>query len=70
MRTLAGSAIGGARDILRYCQDAAPLSRPLELEDIGGAALYLLSDLSRSVTGEIHYVDSGFSTIGMPHKRD
>lgn len=70
MRTLAGSAIGGARDILRYCQDAAPLNRPLELEDIGGAALYLLSDLSKSVTGEIHYVDSGFSTTGMPHDRD
>ncbi|NQV99094.1 MAG: enoyl-ACP reductase, partial [Rhodospirillales bacterium] len=70
MRTLAGSAIGGARDILRYCQEAAPLKRPLELEDIGGAALYLLSDLSRSVTGEIHYVDSGFSTIGMPHSRE
>ncbi len=69
MRTLAGSAIGGARDILRYCQDTAPLKRPLELEDIGGSALYLLSDLSRSVTGEVHYVDSGFSTIGMPHDR-
>ncbi len=70
MRTLAGSAIGGARDILRFCQDAAPLSRPLELDDIGGAALYLLSDLSASVTGEVHHVDSGFSTIGMPHSRD
>ena len=70
MRTLAGSAIGGAREILRYSQDAAPLSRELQLQDIGGAALYLLSDLSASVTGEIHHVDSGFSTIGMPHSRD
>ena len=70
MRTLAGSAIGGAREILRYSQDAAPLSRELQLFDIGGAALYLLSDLSVSVTGEIHHVDSGFSTIGMPHSRD
>ena len=70
MRTLAGSAIGGARDILRYSQDAAPLKRELQLHDIGGAALYLLSDLSASVTGEIHHVDSGFSTIGMPHSRD
>lgn len=70
MRTLAGSAIGGARDILRFCQETSPLRRPLELEDIGGAALYLLSDLSASVTGEIHHVDSGFGTIGMPHSRD
>lgn len=70
MRTLAGSAIGGARDILRFCQDTSPLNRNLQLEDIGGAALYLLSDLSRSVTGEVHYVDSGFSTIGMPHERN
>ena len=70
MRTLAGSAIGGARDILRYSQDAAPLSRELQLQDIGGAALYLLSDLSASVTGEVHHVDSGFSIIGMPHNRD
>jgi enoyl-[acyl-carrier protein] reductase I len=70
MRTLAGSAIGGARDILRYSQEAAPLTRKLQLHDIGGAALYLLSDLSASVTGEVHHVDSGFSTIGMPHSRD
>jgi enoyl-[acyl-carrier protein] reductase I len=70
MRTLAGSAIGGARDILRYSQDAAPLSRELQLQDIGGAALYLLSDLSASVTGEVHHVDSGFNIIGMPHNRD
>lgn len=70
MRTLAGSAIGGARDILRFCQETSPLNRTLELEDIGGAALYLLSDMSRSVTGEVHYVDSGFSTIGMPHERN
>ncbi len=66
MRTLAGSAIGGARHILRWSQDHAPLNRTLELEDIGGAALYLLSDLSRSVTGEIHHVDSGFNVVGIP----
>ena len=70
MRTLAGSAIGGARDILRFCQDTAPLSRELQLQDVGGAALYLLSGLSASVTGEVHHVDGGFSTIGMPHSRD
>jgi len=65
MRTLAGSAIGGARDILRRSQEMAPLNRPLVQEDLGGAALYLLSDLSRSVTGEIHHVDSGDNAIGM-----
>ena len=66
MRTLAGSAIGGAREILRRSQEAAPLRRPLQQDDIGGAALYLLSDLSQSVTGEIHHVDSGYHAVGMP----
>ncbi len=66
MRTLAGSAIGDARHILRWSQENAPLRRHLQLEDIGGAALYLLSDLSLSVTGEVHHVDSGFNIIGMP----
>ena len=66
MRTLAGSAIGGAREILKRSQETAPLNRTLCQEDIGGAALYLLSDLSRSVTGEIHHVDSGFNIVGMP----
>ncbi len=65
MRTLAGSAIGGAREILRRSQEMAPLGRTLCQEDIGGAALYLLSDLSRSVTGEIHHVDSGYNIVGM-----
>ncbi len=65
MRTLAGSAIGGAREILRRSQETAPLGRTLCQEDIGGAALYLLSDLSRSVTGEIHHVDSGYNIVGM-----
>ena len=66
MRTLAGSAIGGARHILRWSQEHAPLERNLQLEDIGGAALYLVSDLSRSVTGEVHHVDSGFNIVGIP----
>ena len=66
MRTLAGSAIGGAKHILKWSQEHAPLQRNPTLDDIGGAALYLLSDLSRSVTGEIHHVDSGYSIIGIP----
>ena len=65
MRTLAGSAIGGARDILRRSQEVAPLRRALCQEDIGGGALYFLSDLSQSVTGEIQHIDSGYNAIGM-----
>ncbi len=66
MRTLAGSAIGSARKIYGYSEKNAPLRRPVSLDQLGGAALYLLSDLSSGVTGEIHYVDSGFNIKGMP----
>jgi enoyl-[acyl-carrier protein] reductase I len=66
MRTLAGSAIGGARQILRWAEQHAPLRRTLSLDDVSGAALYLLSDLSAGVTGEIHHVDAGYNVIGMP----
>ncbi len=66
MRTLAGAVIGGARKTYKYTTLASPLRRPVELEEIGGAGLYLLSDLSSAVTGEIHYVDCGFNAVGMP----
>jgi len=66
VRTLAGSAVTGARHIFRWSQDHAPLKRNASLEDIGGSALYLLSDLSNGVTGEIHHVDSGFNIVGIP----
>ncbi len=66
MRTLAGSAIGNARQTFRYNVLTAPLRRNVELEELGGAGLYLLSSLSSAVTGEIHYVDCGFNVIGMP----
>lgn len=66
VRTLAGSAIAGAREILRWSQIHAPLRRNVALDDLGGAALYLLSDLSTSVTGEIHHVDAGYHAIAMP----
>ena len=66
MRTLAGSAIAGARHIFRWSEENSPLRRSVQLDDVGGAALYLLSDLSKSVTGEIHHVDSGYNIIGMP----
>ncbi|MCC7305146.1 MAG: SDR family oxidoreductase [Alphaproteobacteria bacterium] len=66
MRTLAGAVIGGARKTFKYNVLTSPLRRSVELEEIGGAGLYLLSDLSSAVTGEIHYVDCGFNAVGMP----
>jgi len=65
MRTLAGAAIGGARFVYKWQGDNSPLRRNITLEDVGGAGLYLLSDLSTGVTGEVHYVDSGYNVIGM-----
>ena len=70
MRTLAGSAISGARHILRWNETHAPLKRNIQLSDVGGAALYLLSDLSLGVTGEIHHVDSGYNIVGVPFPED
>lgn len=66
MRTLAGSAIGSARTTFKYNTLASPLRRSVELDELGGSGLYLLSDLSSAVTGEIHYVDCGFNAVGMP----
>ena len=66
MRTLAGSAIGDARYVYKFNQLNSPLKRNVSLEEVGGAALYLLSDLAGGVTGEVHYVDGGFHVIGMP----
>ena len=69
MRTLAGSVIGSARYVYRISREASPLRRNIELTDVGGAALYLLSDLSAGVTGTVHYVDAGYHAIGMPPSR-
>ncbi len=66
MRTLAGSAVGAARQVYNYNREVAPLRRNVILDDVGGAGLYLLSDLASAVTGEVHYVDCGFKAIGMP----
>ncbi len=66
MRTLAGSAVGGARKVYRWNATYSPLRRNTQLPDVGGAGVYLLSDLSRGVTGEIHHVDSGYNVIGVP----
>ncbi len=66
MRTLAGAVIGGARRTFKYNVVTSPLRRSVELEELGGAGLYLLSDLSSAVTGEVHYVDCGYNAMGMP----
>jgi len=66
MRTLAGAVIGGARTTYKYNVQTCPLRRPVELEELGGTGLYLLSDLSSAVTGEVHFVDSGYNVMGMP----
>jgi enoyl-[acyl-carrier protein] reductase I len=65
MKTLAASGIGDFRFILRWNQYNAPLRRNVTLEEVGGAGLYLLSDLSAGVTGEIHHVDGGYHAVGM-----
>jgi len=66
VRTLAGSGIGDARAMFAFMQKHSPLGRGVTLDELGGSALYLLSDLSGGVTGEVHYVDSGYSVISMP----
>ena len=67
VRTLAGAGIADARLMFNYQQRNAPLRRSVTLEEIGGAALYLLSDLSSGVTGDIHFVDCGYNITTMPH---
>ena len=70
MRTLAGAGIGDARAMFNFQNSHAPLRRTITLEEVGGAGLYLLSPLSGGVTGEIHYVDSGYNIISMPRPED
>ena len=70
MRTLAGAGIGDARAMFNYQNAHAPLRRTITLEEVGGAGLYLLSPLSGGVTGEVHYVDSGYNIISMPRPED
>ena len=66
VRTLAGAGIADARAMFAYQRAHAPLRRTVTIDEVGGSALYLLSDLSSGVTGEIHYVDSGYNIISMP----
>ena len=66
MRTLAGSVIGDARHVWRFNRSNAPLKRNVLLQEVGDAGLYLLSDLSAGVTGEMLFVDAGFHAMGIP----
>ncbi len=66
MRTLAGAGIADARLMFNHQRAHAPLRRTVSLEEVGGSALYLLSPLSGGVTGEVHFVDSGYNIISMP----
>ncbi|WP_093251518.1 enoyl-ACP reductase FabI [Rubrimonas cliftonensis] len=66
MRTLAGSAVGGARRVYKRSAETAPLRRNPTLDEVGGAALFLLSPLGGAVTGEVMFVDGGFHAVGMP----
>ncbi len=65
VKTLAASGIGDFRYILKWNELNAPLRRTVTIEDVGDAGLYLLSDLSRAVTGELHHVDAGYNIVGM-----
>ena len=66
MRTIAGAAITNARNVFNYTSENSSLKRNVNLDELGNSALYLVSDLSSAVTGEIHYVDCGFNIVGMP----
>jgi enoyl-[acyl-carrier protein] reductase I len=72
LRTLAASGIGDFRYILHWTRHNAPMLRNITLEEVGGAGLYMLSDLSGGVTGEVHHVDAGYNIVGMksPHAPD
>jgi enoyl-[acyl-carrier protein] reductase I len=65
IKTLAASGIGDFRYILKWNEYNSPLKRNVTTDDVGGAAVYLLSDLGRGVTGEVHHVDGGYHTVGM-----
>jgi enoyl-[acyl-carrier protein] reductase I len=66
MRTLAGSAVSDARTMFKWNKAQAPLKINITLDQVGGAAAYLLSELSAGVTGEVHFVDAGYNIVGVP----
>jgi len=70
IKTLAASAIGDAKFLYKWNEDHSLLKRNVDINDIGGSAVYLLSDLAAAVTGEIHYVDAGYNKVGMPNPKN
>ena len=66
MRTIAGAAIANSREVYKYTKENSPLQRNVQLDELGNTALYFVSDLSKAISGEVHYVDCGFNIIGMP----
>jgi enoyl-[acyl-carrier protein] reductase I len=70
IKTLAASAIGDAKFLYKWNENHSPLKRNVDINDVGGAAVYLLSDLAAGVTGEIHYVDAGYNIVGMPNPKN
>ena len=70
IKTLAASAIGDAKFLYKWNEDHSLLRRNVDINDVGSSALYLLSDLSAAVTGEIHYVDAGYNKVGMPDPKN
>jgi enoyl-[acyl-carrier protein] reductase I len=65
IKTLAASGIGDFRYILKWNELNSPLRRNVTIDDVGGAGLYMLSDLASGVTGEVHHVDAGYHLVGM-----
>ena len=70
IKTLAASAIGDAKFLYKWNEDHSFLKRNVDIHDVGNSALYLISDLSAGVTGEIHYVDAGYNKVGMPDPKN
>src|SRR3546814_8885996 len=66
IKTLAASGVGNFRKMLSTFEAAAPLRRNVTIEDVGNAAAFMCSDLAAGITGEVTYVDAGYSTVGMP----
>jgi len=70
IKTLAASAIGDAKFLYKWNEDHSLLKKNVSIDDVGSSALYLISDLASAVTGEIHYVDSGYNKVGMPNPKN
>ncbi len=70
IKTLAASGIGDFSEILKYNEKNSPLRKNVTIEEVGNSGMYLLSDLSSGVTGEVHYVDAGYHLMGMPLYED